>query len=100
MAGHLALLQWPGSLIGAVVGWLTGVAYRNGVMPLAIINWRVPGWMVGIRAQRRSSEFEGLRRRLEDDGTATSTGVAGADAQGDRRRTMGQQIVDQFREAL
>lgn len=101
MAGHLAFLQWPGSLIGAAVGWLTGAAYRSGVMPMAIINWRVPGWMVGIRGQRRSAEFEGLRRRLEeDDGAGVSTGISAGETQGDRRRTMGQQIVDQFREAL
>lgn len=57
--------------------------------------------MVGLSSQRRSTEFDGLRRRLEGDGssTAASTGVEGQ-GQADRRRTMGQQIVDQFREAL
>lgn len=102
IACHMAILQWPGSLIGAAVGWLTGHAYRSGVMPMALVSWRVPGWMVGISSKRHSAEFEGLRRRLEGDGAATSTGAAtGQEGQSaDRRRTMGEQIVNQFREAL
>lgn len=113
IALHLSLLQWPGSLIGAMVGWVVGYAYREAILPAALVRWRVPGWMLGIKTQRRSSEFEGLRRRLEDDGApgssaATATGMQGAgqqqgqagEGQTERRRTMGQQIMDQFREAL
>lgn len=105
VALHLALLQWPGSLLGAAVGWLVGYAWRGGVLPSALVTWRLPGWMVGLKSQRRSSEFEGLRRRLEGENAAAGTGATTAlegQAEGlaDRRRTMGQQIVDQFREAL
>lgn len=106
IAGHLALLQWPGSLIGAFIGWAVGHLYRGGVMPTTLMNWRVPGWIVGLRGQRRTAEFEGLRRRLEGDNapaagsTSVATGVDGLAQAADRRRTMGQQIVDQFREAL
>ncbi|UNI20022.1 hypothetical protein JDV02_006157 [Purpureocillium takamizusanense] len=103
IAFHLALLQWPGSVIGAGVGWLVGHAWRGGVLPVALMSWRLPGWMVGLSPQRRSAEFEGLRRRLEgENSTGVSTGVQGQPdgGQADRRRTMGQQIVDQFREAL
>lgn len=106
LACHLSLLQWPGSVIGAVVGWLVGYSWRTGIIPASLVTWRLPGWMVGLSSQGRSAEFEGLRRRLEGDNAAaaTATGVDGQAAQGqtqaDRRRTMGQQIVDQFREAL
>lgn len=104
LAFHLALLQWPGSVVGAAVGWLVGHAWRGGILPAALVAWRLPAWMVGLSAQRRSAEFEGLRRRLEGENAATaaSTGVQGQAEghQAERRRTMGQQIVDQFREAL
>jgi hypothetical protein len=113
IAFHLSVLQWPGSLLGAVIGWVVGYAYREDILPLAFVRWRLPGWMLGLKTQRRSSEFEGLRRRLEGDGTpgtstATATGVQGqagqqgqpGEGQTERRRTMGQQIMAQFREAL
>ncbi|KAF7550819.1 hypothetical protein G7046_g7899 [Stylonectria norvegica] len=104
IAGHLALLQWPGSLLGAIIGWVVGYSWREGILPAAIVRWRVPGWVVGLSAQRRSAEFEGLRRRLEGENTAagTATGVQGQQAEGqaERRRTMGQQIMDQVREVL
>jgi hypothetical protein len=114
IAVHLALLQWPGSLLGALVGWVVGYAWRQDLLPASLVAWRLPGWMVGLDVHRRSREFEGLRRRLEGEnggaaggqqGTATATG-ASSQGQRDgqqaerRRRTMGQQIMDQFREAL
>ncbi|PHH77544.1 hypothetical protein CDD82_3468 [Ophiocordyceps australis] len=105
IALHLALLQWPGSVVGAAVGWVVGHAWRGGVFPTALVAWRVPAWMVGMSASKRSAEFEGLRRRLESDNGASAVSSAlqshGQGSQrSDRRRTMGQQIVDQFREAL
>lgn len=104
LAAHLALLQWPGSLLGALCGWVVGHAWREGLLPPALVSWRLPGWMLGMSAQqRRGAEFEGLRRRLEggDQASAASTGVQGqAEGQAERRRTMGQQIMDQFREVL
>jgi hypothetical protein len=111
VALHLSLLQWPGSLLGAAVGWVVGQAWREGLLPSAFVRWRLPGWLLGLKPQRRGGggEFEGLRRRLEGENGAatagaTATGVQGRrseDAgQAERRRTMGQQIMDQFREAL
>ncbi|KJZ80359.1 hypothetical protein HIM_00209 [Hirsutella minnesotensis 3608] len=101
---HLSLLQWPGSVIGAAIGWLIGHAWRGGVLPASIVSWRLPAWMVGLSVQGRSAEFEGLRRRLEGEGSATAVSTAiqdeSEDHQVDRRRSMRQQIVDQFREAL
>ncbi|KAG6009268.1 hypothetical protein E4U21_002872 [Claviceps maximensis] len=103
IAIHLSLLQWPGSILGAFVGWVAGNAWRGGVLPTSLVSWRLAGWMVGHSSHRRSAEFEGLRRRLEGEtvpATGASTGVQSEGQQADRRRTMGQQIVDQFREAL
>lgn len=104
IALHLSLLQWPGSLIGALVGWVLGYAWREGLLPAAFVRWRLPGWMLGLRAQGHRGEFEGLRRRLEGEnaGTGVATGVDQGEGQGqaERRRTMGQQIMAQFREAL
>ncbi|KAI1867218.1 uncharacterized protein JN550_007270 [Neoarthrinium moseri] len=104
LAVQLALFQWPGSLLGAVVGWVVGYSWRMEILPRSLTKWRIPGWMVGVRTQRRSEEFEGLRRRLEGEGTstATTTGLQSNVEGGDsgRRRNMGQQIVDQFRGAV
>jgi hypothetical protein len=103
LAMHLALLQWPGSVIGAVVGWVVGQSWREGLLPVSIIQWRLPSWVVGLSPQRRSAEFEGLRRRLEGENSASAvaSGVDGQnEGQTERRRTMGQQVIDQFREAL
>ncbi|KAL7782011.1 hypothetical protein V8C43DRAFT_297136 [Trichoderma afarasin] len=103
IAFHLALLQWPGSVLGAIIGWVVGYSWRAGMLPTSFTTWRLPGWMVGSSSYRRSAEFEGLRRRLEGEApaTAVATGAQSqAEGQADRRRTMGQQIMDQFREAL
>jgi hypothetical protein len=102
LAVQLALSQWPGSLLGATVGWLVGYAWRNDLLPSALTRWRVPGWMVGVQGQKRSAAFEGLRRRLEGE---TSSGLASgvqpaADNEASRRRTIGQQLMDQVRGAF
>lgn len=103
LATQLALSQFPGSLLTAIVGWTMGYLWRNEILPEAMTSWRVPGWMVGIAPQKRGEGFEGLRRRLEDENasaaTATGTdGRAGADV--NRRRTLGRQLADQFRGAF
>jgi len=109
LAMQLALFQWPGSLLGALVGWVVGYSWRNDLLPAILTSWRIPGWVVGIRTQKRSEGFEGLRRRLEGEdsptATATATGAqvgtgASAGADTGRRRTMGQQIIDQVRGAF
>ncbi|KAI1165821.1 hypothetical protein F5B18DRAFT_608813 [Nemania serpens] len=98
LALQLALFQWPGSILGALVGWIVGYAWRTEVLPRSLIRWRIPGWIVGVRTPRRSQEFEGLRRRLEDESapTAATTGAEGqTEGVNGRRRTTGQQAVDQ-----
>ncbi|KAG6012631.1 hypothetical protein E4U54_007406 [Claviceps lovelessii] len=103
IAIHLSVLQWPGSILGAFVGWIAGNAWRGGVLPTSLVSWRLPGWMVGHSSHGRSAEFEGLRRRLEGESVpadGVSSGVQSEGQQAERRRTMGQQIFDQFREAL
>ena len=103
MACQLAVFQWPGSLLGAAVGWVVGHLWRNEMLPGSLTQWRVPGWVVGIRSQKRSGEFEGLQRRLEGEGSSTAT-TSGAQvaAEGDpnRRRTMGEQLMDEVRGAF
>ncbi len=73
------------------------------MLPRSLIRWRLPGWVVGMRTQRRSQEFEGLRRRLEGEGASTGAATGSqsqADGEGGRRRTMGQQVMDQFHGAF
>lgn len=73
------------------------------MLPSAVVRWRLPGWMVGMRTLKRSQEFEGLRRRLEGENapSATATGVQGQDeSDAGRRRTLGQQMLDQVSGAI
>jgi hypothetical protein len=59
--------------------------------------------VVGIKTQKRAEEFEGLRRRLESENSnpILATGSDGrlGGEQG-RRRTLGRQLLDQFRGAF
>jgi len=99
---QLSLSQFPGSLLCAVTGWVVGYAWRNELLPGAVTRWRIPGWMVGMRGQKRGEGFEGLRRRLEDENvdTATATGADGRLGGEVGRRTLGRQLIDQFRGAF
>jgi hypothetical protein len=100
---QLSLSQFPGSFICASVGWIVGYMWRNDVLPGAVTRWRIPGWMVGIRGVKRGEDFEGLRRRLEGEGenAALATGSDGRLAgEVGRRRTLGRQLLDQFRGAF
>jgi hypothetical protein len=103
LAGQLSLSQFPGSLLTSAVGWIMGYMWRNDVLPEAMSQWRIPGWMVGIETQKRGEGFEGLRRRLEGENAnaATTTGADGqTNGEMGRRRTLGRQLMDQFRGAL
>jgi hypothetical protein len=77
--------------------------WRNDVLPGAVSGWRIPGWLVGIETQKRGEGFESLRRRLEGENASVAT-ATGADGHvgGDagRRRTLGRQLLDQFRGAF
>ncbi|KAL3426681.1 uba domain-containing protein ucp14 [Phlyctema vagabunda] len=102
-AVQLSLSQFPGSLICACVGWVVGYSWRNDVLPAAMSTWRVPGWLVGVRGVKRAEDFEGLRRRLEGENAnaALATGSDGRQAgEANRRRTLGRQLIDQFRGAF
>ena len=100
---QLSLSQFPGSFLCASVGWIVGYMWRNDVLPGAVTRWRIPGWMVGIRSMKRGEDFEGLRRRLEgeNENAALATGSDGRlGAEAGRRRTLGRQLLDQFRGAF
>jgi hypothetical protein len=100
---QLALSQLPGSLLCAAVGWVIGQSWRNELLPGAMMRWRVPHWLVGMRPRERAEEFEGLRRRLagQESNPILATGSAGREgAEAGRRRTYGRQLLDQFRGAF
>lgn len=104
LAAQLAFFQWPGSILGAFVGWTVGYAWRLELLPRTLTRSRIPGWMVGVRTtqSRRSEEFEGLRRRLEGEGsTGAASGIENrAEGEGGRRRNIGEQLVDRFGGAI
>ncbi|KAK0634934.1 hypothetical protein B0T17DRAFT_586592 [Bombardia bombarda] len=103
MAFQLALLQLPGSLLGALVGWITGYAWRNELLPGSLTRWRVPGWVVGLRNQKTNEGFEGIRRRLEGESSSTGTtsGIQQpSEGEVNRRRTMGEQLLQEVRGAF
>lgn len=65
----------------------------------------MPGWVVGQKLVRRGEDFEGLRRRLNQEGEGGAAAATGSDGRlggevGGRRRTLGRQLVDQFRGAF
>ncbi|KAI9698060.1 MAG: hypothetical protein M1836_004413 [Candelina mexicana] len=102
LAAQLALSQVPGSLISAVVGWCIGYAWRNEILPGAA-QWRVPSWV--LQEKSRGEDYEGLRRRLEDESLVVVDAASGVvegrdDERGRQRRTLGPQILDQFRGAF
>lgn len=86
-----------------MVGWIVGYSWREDILPGSLIRHRVPGWLVGIREKKRAEDFEGMRRRLagENSGPILATGSGGQEGgEGGRRRTLGRQLLDQFRGAL
>jgi membrane associated rhomboid family serine protease len=71
LAAQLALSQFPYQIIPAAIGWLLGSAWCGDLLPARMGRWRVPGWVVGDnRKKGRRGEYEGLRRRLEEEGSA------------------------------
>lgn len=84
----------------AAVGWVVGYAYRLDILPGEAAAWRVRD----PRARSKdAARVEGLRRRMEGEavmasGSSGTGGEGGGDgAEGGRRRTIGGQILDQFR---
>lgn len=95
LAGQLAVSSLPGSALAAAVGWMVGVAWRGEWGPGAWSRLRIPGWVVGEKKVERGEGFEGLRRRLEGEGSGS--GVDGRTEGEARRRGLGRGIIDQFR---
>ncbi|KAK4167432.1 hypothetical protein QBC43DRAFT_230778 [Cladorrhinum sp. PSN259] len=102
MAAQVAAAQLPGSLLGALVGWVVGNLWRAELLPGNMNNWRVPGWVVGQKNKKTNAEFENLRRRLETEGSpsGSASGVQQPQADANRRRTMPQQMLDEVRGAF
>ncbi|KAK6385699.1 uncharacterized protein PV06_08081 [Exophiala oligosperma] len=106
LAAQLALSQFPYQLLPAAVGWTIGSAWMGEILPAGLGRWRVPPWMVGETSSRkegRRGQYEGLRRRLEEEGSSAdgmrnvSDNVNNATSGGqDERRGFGRQILGYF----
>lgn len=97
LAAQLALSQFPYGLLPAFVGWIVGNAWTEELVPAGLVRWRLPGWVVGedSKGKRRGQQqYEGLRRRLEEENQdgmrEVSEGMARqGDNQDDRRGFLG-----------
>lgn len=104
IAAQLALSQFPYQLLPAAVGWTIGTAWMGELLPGGLGRWRVPSWVVGERGKSKErGQFEGLRRRLEEEGSSAdgmrnvSDSVAAGSSQGSNaRRGFGRQILGYF----
>ena len=92
---QLALAQFPGSVIGAGIGWIIGFAYRREILPGAA-RWRIPTWVVG--GQEQKERYDNLRRRMEGE-AGRATGVDNNRERARRRGVVGG-LIDQFRGAF
>jgi membrane associated rhomboid family serine protease len=81
LAAQLALSQFPYQILPALLGWVVGSAYMGELLPAGLGQYRVPAWVVGESRAKERGQFEGLRRRLEEEGsrdgmrTVTSSGA-------------------------
>ena len=81
LAAQLAFSQFPYQLLPAGLGWVVGTAWMGELLPAGMGRYRVPGWIVGESRGKETAQFEGLRRRLEEEGsrdgmrTVTSSGA-------------------------
>ena len=84
LAGQLAFSQFPYALLPALVGWVVGNAWNDELVPSGLVRWRVPGWLVGedSRTKRGRGQYEGLRRRLEEENQDGMRAVSNGIAQG------------------
>lgn len=106
IAAQVALSQFPYQLLPAAVGWTIGTAWMGELLPGGLGRWRVPNWVVGETSKSKErGQFEGLRRRLEEEGSSAdgmrnvsdSVGAAAAtSSQGSSRRRFGRQILGYF----
>jgi hypothetical protein len=71
LAAQLAFSQFPYQLLPAAVGWMIGSAWMGELLPGGLSRWRVPSWMVGESSKSKErGQYEGLRRRLEEEGSS------------------------------
>ncbi|KAK6536194.1 hypothetical protein TWF281_000438 [Arthrobotrys megalospora] len=91
VAAQLALSQVPGSLVGAVVGWIAGYAWRAEVVPWG--RWRWPIWLFEKRGV--DGGYGELRRMARGEGEQGGNIQEQGDGEG--RRPLSTQILDQFR---
>ena len=85
MAAQLALSQFPYQILPALVGWVVGSAWTGELLPGGLDGRRVPSWVVGeTKASKERGQFEGLRRRLEEEGSAAD-GMRNVSDQQDHR---------------
>ena len=103
LATQLALSQFPYSLLPAAVGWTVGTAWMGELLPGGLGRWRIPAWMVGEVGKRKErGQFEGLRRRLEEEGGSAdgmrnvSDQVGAGRGQESERRGFGRTILGYF----
>jgi Eukaryotic integral membrane protein (DUF1751) len=86
LAAQLALSQFPFQLMPAAVGWIVGSAWMGELLPGRLGRWRIPAWVVGESAKSKErGQYEGLRRRLEEEGSAADGMRNVSDQQADRR---------------
>lgn len=120
VAAQLALSQFPATLLPAAVGWFVGLAWRAELLPglsPGAHGFRVPAWVVGERERRgggvgsaagagavagsgsaaERERFEDLRRRLEGEVAASTSGLESGGGQ--RRRNAGSGIMERLRGA-
>ncbi|KAE8144829.1 hypothetical protein BDV25DRAFT_171083 [Aspergillus avenaceus] len=84
IAAQLALSQFPGNLVPALIGWFVGLAWRMEILPGSGGGWRVPAWVVGEKERVvGSGRYEDLRRRLEGEAAAVeASGVSSSSTSG------------------
>ena len=71
LAAQLALSQFPYQLMPAAMGFMVGSAWMGDLLPGRLGRWRIPAWVVGESAKSKErGQYEGLRRRLEEEGSA------------------------------
>lgn len=101
MAAQLALSQFPYQLLPAFIGWAVGVAWREESLPTSMMRWRIPAWVVGeSNVSKGRGQYEGLRRRLEEEGSGRDgmreVSDRAAEDQQTNRRGLGQRVLSYF----
>lgn len=67
LAAQLALSQPYGSILGALVGWVVGILWREEALPGS--TWRLPAkWFMG------KADVNDLRRRMMEAGAVRNVG--------------------------